>query len=181
MWCHSHDGEFVYQVEATQNYPGLYKFRTRILQPGHEYYVRVAANHPAYQLHTYRLQRAAQQGSARCCARRHGFPGQHGRHLALQHSAPRSGRPAHYHAALRNPALYRLPSRAVHDARLFEGGAEWISLQPSAQVWSFLPIAFTTTPGLSMESPIPTGCESSIPRAPRPAACRSSPMHLSRT
>ncbi len=47
------DGEFVYQVEATQNYPGLYRFRTRILQPGHEYYVRVAANHPAYQLHTY--------------------------------------------------------------------------------------------------------------------------------
>ena len=47
------DGEFVYKVEATQNYPGLYRFRTRILQPGHEYYVRVAANHPAYQLHTY--------------------------------------------------------------------------------------------------------------------------------
>jgi hypothetical protein len=46
-------GEFVYQVEATQNYPGLYKFRTRILQPGQEYFVRLAANHPAYQLHTY--------------------------------------------------------------------------------------------------------------------------------
>ena len=46
-------GQFVYQVEATQNYPGLYKFRTRILQPGREYYVRIAANHPAYQLHTY--------------------------------------------------------------------------------------------------------------------------------
>ena len=46
-------GEFIYQVEATQNYPGLYKFRTRILQPGQSYYVRVAANHPAYQLHTY--------------------------------------------------------------------------------------------------------------------------------
>jgi HEAT repeat protein len=45
-------GEFVYQVEATQNYPGLYKFRTRILEPGQEYYVRVAANHPAFQLHT---------------------------------------------------------------------------------------------------------------------------------
>ncbi len=45
-------GEFVYQVEATQNYPGLYKFRTRILEPGHEYYVRVAADHPAFQLHT---------------------------------------------------------------------------------------------------------------------------------
>ncbi len=47
------DGEFVYKVEATQNYPGLYKFRTRILQPGREYYVRIAADHPAYQLHTY--------------------------------------------------------------------------------------------------------------------------------
>ena len=47
------DGQFVYQVEATQNYPGLYKFRTRILQPGQEYFVRVDANHPAYQLHTY--------------------------------------------------------------------------------------------------------------------------------
>jgi len=48
------DGQFIYQVEATQNYPGLYRFRTRIFQPGHEYYVRVAANHPAYQLHTYK-------------------------------------------------------------------------------------------------------------------------------
>ena len=47
------DGQFVYQIEATQNYPGLYKFRTRTLEPGQEYYVRVAANHPAYQLHTY--------------------------------------------------------------------------------------------------------------------------------
>jgi HEAT repeat protein len=46
-------GEFIYQVEATQNYPGLYKFRTRILQPGQEYYVRIAADHPSYQLHTY--------------------------------------------------------------------------------------------------------------------------------
>jgi HEAT repeat protein len=45
-------GEFVYQVEATQNYPGLYKFRTRILEPGQQYYVRIAANHPAFQLHT---------------------------------------------------------------------------------------------------------------------------------
>ena len=39
-------------MEATQNYPGLYKFRTRILEPGHDYYIRVAGNHPAYQLHT---------------------------------------------------------------------------------------------------------------------------------
>lgn len=49
-------GEFVYQIEATQNYPGLYKFRTRVVQPGQEYYVRVAANHPAYQLHTYQYE-----------------------------------------------------------------------------------------------------------------------------
>src|SRR6266567_3883538 len=49
----SNDGEFIYQIEATQNYPGLYKFRTRILHPGDTYYVRVDANHPAWQLHTY--------------------------------------------------------------------------------------------------------------------------------
>ena len=53
------DGQFVYQIEATQNYPGLYKFRTRTLHPGQEYYVRVAADHPAYQLHTYELNRAS--------------------------------------------------------------------------------------------------------------------------
>ena len=46
-------GSFVYQIEATQNYPGLYKFRTRILQPGQTYYVRVDANHPSYQLRTF--------------------------------------------------------------------------------------------------------------------------------
>ena len=51
--CHLLPAEFIYQVEATQNYPGLYKFRTRVLQPGQEYLVRVAANHPSYQLHTY--------------------------------------------------------------------------------------------------------------------------------
>ena len=48
-----HEGESIYRIEATQNYPGLYKFRTRILKPGERYYVRVAANHPAYQLRTY--------------------------------------------------------------------------------------------------------------------------------
>ena len=47
------EGISVYKIEATQNYPGLYKFRTRILKPGQTYYVRVAADHPAYQLHTY--------------------------------------------------------------------------------------------------------------------------------
>jgi HEAT repeat protein/putative sister chromatid cohesion protein len=47
------EGEFVYQIEATQNYPGLYKFRTRILKPGETYYLRVAADHPAYQLRMY--------------------------------------------------------------------------------------------------------------------------------
>ncbi len=47
------DGAFVYQPEATQNFPGLYKFRTRILKPGQTYYLRVAANHPAFQLRTF--------------------------------------------------------------------------------------------------------------------------------
>ncbi|MGH9666892.1 MAG: hypothetical protein ACRD9L_20915, partial [Bryobacteraceae bacterium] len=46
-------GVSIYQIEATQNYPGLYKFRTRILYPGQIYYVRVDANHPSYQLHTF--------------------------------------------------------------------------------------------------------------------------------
>lgn len=46
-------GASIYQIEATQNYPGLYKFRTRILEPEQTYYLRVAANHPAYQLRTF--------------------------------------------------------------------------------------------------------------------------------
>ena len=46
-------GASIYQIEATQNYPGLYKFRTRILQPGQTYYIRVHANHPSYQLRTF--------------------------------------------------------------------------------------------------------------------------------
>ncbi len=47
------DGASIYQIEATQNYPGLYKFRTRILQPGQTYYVRIQANHPSFQLRTF--------------------------------------------------------------------------------------------------------------------------------
>jgi HEAT repeat protein len=47
------DGSSVYQIEATQNYPGLYKFRTRIVRPGRTYYLRVQANHPSYQVHTF--------------------------------------------------------------------------------------------------------------------------------
>ena len=85
-------GEFVYQVEATQNYPGLYKFRTRILQPGQEYYVRVAANHPAYQLHTYQYPVPPNTDPHDGGARRDGFPGQHGRHLAFEYAAPGRGR-----------------------------------------------------------------------------------------
>jgi len=47
------NGASIYQIEATQNYPGLYKFRTRILQPEQTYYIRVAADHPSYQLRTF--------------------------------------------------------------------------------------------------------------------------------
>ena len=46
------EGQYAYNPEATQNFPGLYKFRTRILKPGETYYIRVMANHPAYQLRT---------------------------------------------------------------------------------------------------------------------------------
>ena len=46
------DGASAYTPEATQNFPGLMKFRTRIVKPGETYYVRVAANHPAWQLRT---------------------------------------------------------------------------------------------------------------------------------
>jgi hypothetical protein len=48
----SKGGQFAYVPEATQNFPGMYKFRTRVLEPGRTYYVRIAANHPAYQLRT---------------------------------------------------------------------------------------------------------------------------------
>ncbi len=46
-------GASIYKIEATQNYPGLYKFRTRIVEPGQTYYIRVHANHPSYQLRTF--------------------------------------------------------------------------------------------------------------------------------
>ncbi|HML16192.1 MAG TPA: hypothetical protein VK419_04165 [Bryobacteraceae bacterium] len=46
------EGASAYNPEATQNYPGLSPFRTRILHPGKTYYLRVAANHPEYTLRT---------------------------------------------------------------------------------------------------------------------------------
>jgi len=45
-------GASAYTPEATQNFPGLLKFRTAIVEPGQTYYVRVAANHPAWRLRT---------------------------------------------------------------------------------------------------------------------------------
>jgi hypothetical protein len=46
------EGASAYNPEATQNYPGLSPFRTRILHAGKTYYLRVAANHPEYKLRT---------------------------------------------------------------------------------------------------------------------------------
>src|SRR5579863_1078723 len=46
------EGASAYTPEATQNYPGLSPFRTRILHPGKTYYLRVAANHPEFKLRT---------------------------------------------------------------------------------------------------------------------------------
>ena len=127
------DGEFVYQVEATQNYPGLYKFRTRILQPGQEYYVRVAANHPAYQLHTYE----------------YSVPPNNDPHEAVRagmdflinmgdtwlSNTPRRGAVALRtdHAALRDAALHRLPSFAIHHARISESRRERLCPNPARE------------------------------------------------
>lgn len=47
------EGGYVYQPEATMTFPGFYKFRTRVVKPGQTYYMRVAADHPAYQLRTF--------------------------------------------------------------------------------------------------------------------------------
>jgi hypothetical protein len=46
------EGASSYTPEATQNYPGLSPFRTRVLHAGQTYYLRVAANHPEYTLRT---------------------------------------------------------------------------------------------------------------------------------
>jgi hypothetical protein len=46
------EGASAYTPEATQNFPGLSPFRTRTVNAGNTYYVRVAANHPFYRLRT---------------------------------------------------------------------------------------------------------------------------------
>jgi hypothetical protein len=46
------EGSHRYTPEATQNFPGLASYRTRVLEPGRDYLVRVAANHPWYRLRT---------------------------------------------------------------------------------------------------------------------------------
>ena len=46
------EGASAYNPEATQNFPGLSPFRTRVLHPGKTYYLRVAPNHPEYTLRT---------------------------------------------------------------------------------------------------------------------------------
>ncbi|MCX6611571.1 MAG: hypothetical protein NTW74_12060, partial [Acidobacteria bacterium] len=43
-------GGYSYLPEATQTMPGLSSFRVRKIEPGAEYLIRVAANHPAYTL-----------------------------------------------------------------------------------------------------------------------------------
>ncbi len=46
------EGSHRYTPEATQNFPGLASYRTRVLSPGRDYLVRVSANHPWYRLRT---------------------------------------------------------------------------------------------------------------------------------
>jgi hypothetical protein len=54
------EGSMDYLPEATQTLPGLSSFRVRRLEPGGEYLIRVAANHPAYslQLRSYAAERS---------------------------------------------------------------------------------------------------------------------------
>ena len=46
------EGASAYNPEATQNFPGLSPFRTRVVHPGQTYLLRVAPNHPDYTLRT---------------------------------------------------------------------------------------------------------------------------------
>ena len=127
------DGEFVYQVEATQNYPGLYRFRTRIFQPGQEYYVRVAANHPAYQLHTYQYNVPPNKDPQEAVRAGMDFLINMGDYWLS--NTPRRGAVAHahHHAALRDPVVHRLPSLTVHLARISQSGGKRLCRRRSAQ------------------------------------------------
>jgi hypothetical protein len=60
-WSPYREGGFAYLPEATQTMPGLASFRVRRLEPGGEYLLRVAGNHPSYQLRLrrYRVERDA--------------------------------------------------------------------------------------------------------------------------
>lgn len=44
------NGSFAYRPEATQTLPGLASFRTALLQPGKQYWLRVLPNHEEYRL-----------------------------------------------------------------------------------------------------------------------------------
>ena len=137
MWFRSPTENLSTKSEATQNYPGLYKFRTRILQARAEYYVRVAANHPAYQLHTYQYSVPPNKDPHEAVRAGMDFLVNMGDSLAFEYAAPRSGRDAHHHAALRNPVVHRLPSDAIHHARLFEGCGERLPADAASPASNF--------------------------------------------
>ena len=54
--------------------------------------------------------------------------------------------------------MHRLPSLAIHHARLSQSRGERLRRPRSVPASNLSPIAFTTTRGRSTESPIPTGC-----------------------
>ena len=141
------DGEFVYQVEATQNYPGLLQIPHPHSSTGTGVLRACGRRSPGLPIAYLRIQRAAEQGPARGSARGHGFPDQHGRHLAFEHAAAGRDCAAHDDAALRDSALHCLPSIAIHNARLSERPCRTATLRRSARDSNFLSIAFTTTPG----------------------------------
>ena len=125
------DGEFVYQIEATQNYPGLYKFRTRILKPGETYYVRVDANHPSCQLHTHDYPMPPYNDPRQAVRTGMDF-------LVNMGDTWLSNTPRRGSVALRttmacgDPLMHRLPPHPVHDARLPDSGGQRLSAHAAA-------------------------------------------------
>jgi hypothetical protein len=169
------DGEFVYQIEATQNYPGLYKFRTRILRPGHAYYVRVAANHPSYQLHTYEYGVPPNKDPREAVRTGMDF-------LINMGDSWLSNTPRRGAIALRTTMQHSETQLCVacHPSQFTTRGY-LRAVQNGYAPTQRASLEFITTRVRSTENRTPIGCASSTQPAPKPAACPSLRMLLSKT
>jgi hypothetical protein len=119
------EGASPYTPEATQNFPGLMKFRTCIVKPGETYYVRVAANHPAWQLRTERYDVPPYRNAQQAVQAGMNYLVRLGDAWHANTPARRCG-PSKHHAACGNSELYRVPCHAVHRPWVFDGREERI-------------------------------------------------------